>query len=166
MGDPRTTKHLGGPESPDKLRERQGRYERLEGGDRIFKIVDVASGAGVGSVGFLSKDWREGADLRGRVDVRAGVPGRGIAVAATARGTEPAKLDDKQRHARPPERRQCVVERALPQARFRAARSVRVRVPEKGPRGDRRRARAHYDDEPAPFRERAQDLIEEGEVSR
>src|SRR5436305_14589854 len=51
MGDPRMTEHLGGPESPDKLRERQGRYERIEGGDRMFKIVEVASGAGVGSVG-------------------------------------------------------------------------------------------------------------------
>jgi hypothetical protein len=30
MGDPRMTEHLGGPESPDKLRERQGRYERLD----------------------------------------------------------------------------------------------------------------------------------------
>ena len=53
------TEHLGGPESPDKLRERQGRYERLEGGDRMFKIVDVASGAGVGSVGFWTKEWRD-----------------------------------------------------------------------------------------------------------
>ena len=26
MGDPRMTEHLGGPESPDKLRERQGRF--------------------------------------------------------------------------------------------------------------------------------------------
>ena len=59
MGDPRMTEHLGGPESPDKLRERQGRYERLEGSDRMFKIVDVASGAGVGSVGFWTKQWRD-----------------------------------------------------------------------------------------------------------
>src|SRR5437588_11475025 len=59
MGDPRMTEHLGGPESPDKLRERQRRYERLEGGDRMFKIVDVASGAGVGSVGFWTKEWRD-----------------------------------------------------------------------------------------------------------
>ena len=59
MGDPRMTEHLGGPESPDKLRERQGRYERLEGGDRMFKIVNVASGAGVGSVGFWTKEWRD-----------------------------------------------------------------------------------------------------------
>ena len=49
MGDPRMTEHLGGPESPDKLRERQGRYEHPEGGDRMFKIVELASGAGVGS---------------------------------------------------------------------------------------------------------------------
>src|SRR5207248_9937489 len=59
MGDPRMTEHLGGPESPDKLRERQGGYERLAGGDRMFKIVDVASGAGVGSVGFWTKEWRD-----------------------------------------------------------------------------------------------------------
>ena len=54
MGDPRMTEHLGGPESPDKLRERQARYERIDGGDRMFKIVEAASGAGVGSVGFSS----------------------------------------------------------------------------------------------------------------
>jgi hypothetical protein len=57
MGDPRMTEHLGRPESPDQLRERQGRYERLEGGDRMLKIVDVASHAGVGSVGFSTKKW-------------------------------------------------------------------------------------------------------------
>src|SRR5947209_5223393 len=59
MGDSRMTEHLGGPESPDKLRERQGRYERLDGGDRMIKIVDVASGAGVGGVGFWTKEWRD-----------------------------------------------------------------------------------------------------------
>ena len=51
MGDARMTEHLGGPESPEKLRERQARYERLEGGDRAFKILDVATSAGVGWVG-------------------------------------------------------------------------------------------------------------------
>ena len=59
MGDPRMTEHLGGPESPDKLRERQERYKRLGGGARMFKIVDPASGAGVGSVGFWTKEWRD-----------------------------------------------------------------------------------------------------------
>ncbi len=59
MGDPRMTEHLGGPENPEQLRERQGRYERLDGADRMFKIVDVASGAGVGSVGLWTKEWRD-----------------------------------------------------------------------------------------------------------
>jgi len=60
MGDPRMIEHPGAPESPDKLRERQNRYERLDsGGDRMFKIVDVASGAAVGSVGFWTKEWRD-----------------------------------------------------------------------------------------------------------
>src|SRR5438045_5628791 len=58
MGDPRMTEHLGGPESPDKLRERQGRYERLDGGDRMSKVIDVTSGAGVWSVGFCMNEWR------------------------------------------------------------------------------------------------------------
>src|SRR5262249_29152005 len=103
MGDPRMTEHLGGPESSDKLRERQGRYERLEGGDRMFKIVDAASGAGVGSVGFWTKEWR------GRQVYEVGwmvVPefqGRGIAVAATAQAIELARRDDTHRfvHAFP-----------------------------------------------------------------
>ena len=103
MGDPRVTEHLGGPESPGKLRERQGRYERLEGGDRMFKIVDVASGSGVGSVGFWTKEWRgEEVYEVGWMVVRE-FQGRGIAVAATALAVELAKGDDKHRfmHAFP-----------------------------------------------------------------
>src|SRR5436305_11250443 len=84
MGDPRMTEHLGGPESPDKLRERQGRYERREGGDRMFKIVDAASRAGVGSVGFWTKEWREGQGFEGGWMVVAGFQGRGIAVGGAA----------------------------------------------------------------------------------
>jgi hypothetical protein len=70
MGDPRMTEHVGGPESPDKLR-----YERLEGGDRMFKIVCVARGAGGGSVGFLDEGVARRAGLRGRLNGRAGVQG-------------------------------------------------------------------------------------------
>ena len=103
MGDPGMTEHLGGPESPDKLRERQGRYERLEGGDRMFKIVDVASGAGVGSVGFWTKEWRGMQAYEVCWMVVPEFQGRGIAVAATAQAIELAKRDDKHRfmHAFP-----------------------------------------------------------------
>jgi RimJ/RimL family protein N-acetyltransferase len=103
MGDPRMTEHLGGPESPDKLRERQGRYERLEGGDRMLKIVDVASGAGVGSVGFWTKEWRGEQVYEVGWMVVPEFQGCGIAVAAIAQAIELAKRDDKHRlmHAFP-----------------------------------------------------------------
>ena len=37
MGDPAMTEHLGGPESEEKLLERQRRYEQKRG---MLKIVD------------------------------------------------------------------------------------------------------------------------------
>ena len=103
MGDPRMTEHLGGPETPDQLRDRQDRYERLDGGDRMFKIVDAGSGAGVGSVGFWSKAWREQQVYEIGWMVLPEFQGRGIAVAATARAIELANHDDKHRfmHAFP-----------------------------------------------------------------
>ena len=95
MGDPRMTEHLGGPESPDRLRERQDRYEHLEGGDRMFKIVDEASSAGVGSVGFWTKEWRGEQVYEVGWMVVPEFQGRGIAVAATAQAIELAKREDE-----------------------------------------------------------------------
>lgn len=95
MGDPRLTEHLGGPESPDKLRERQTRYERLAGGDHMFKIVDVASGAGVGSVGYWTKAWRDTQIYEIGWMVVPEFQGRGVAVTATTQAIELAKHDGK-----------------------------------------------------------------------
>jgi RimJ/RimL family protein N-acetyltransferase len=54
LGDPEMTKYVGGPESDDKLAERQTRFERLpeSGTGQMFKIVDQATGEAVGSVGY------------------------------------------------------------------------------------------------------------------
>ena len=103
MGDPRMTEHLGGPENPDKLRERQGRYERPEAGDRMFKIVDMSSGNGIGSVGFWTKEWREEQIYEIGWMVEPDFQGRGCAVAATVQAIEVARRDDKRRfmHAFP-----------------------------------------------------------------
>jgi hypothetical protein len=59
MGDPRMTEHLGGPESPEKLRARQSRYERTGEGGRMLKIVEEPSGAGAGWVGYWTRRWHE-----------------------------------------------------------------------------------------------------------
>jgi RimJ/RimL family protein N-acetyltransferase len=103
MGDARMTAHLGGPESPEKLRERQGRYEQLEGGDRMFKIVDIASGTGVGSVGFWTKEWRGEHVWEVGWMVVPEFQGRGVARAATAQAIELARSDGRHRfmHAFP-----------------------------------------------------------------
>jgi RimJ/RimL family protein N-acetyltransferase len=83
MGDPRMTEHLGGPENSGKLRERQRRYERLQGADRMFKIIDAPTGAPIGSVGFWTKDWREDQVYEIGWMVLPEFQGRGVAVAAT-----------------------------------------------------------------------------------
>jgi RimJ/RimL family protein N-acetyltransferase len=103
LGDPVMTEHLGGPESPEKLRERQRRYEGLMGGDRMFKIIEVASGAGVGSVGFWTKEWREAQIYEMGWMVVPEFQGRGLAAAAAAGVIELAKADGQHRfmHAFP-----------------------------------------------------------------
>ena len=103
MGDARMTEHLGGPESQDKLLERQARYEHLEGGDCMFKIIEVASGTGVGSVGFWTKEWRDEQVYEVGWMVVPEFQGRGIAVGAIAQAIKRAKRDDAHRfmHAFP-----------------------------------------------------------------
>ena len=103
MGDPRMTQHLGGPESPEKLQERQSRYEHLEGGDRMFKIVDAPTGTGLGSVGFWTKEWRDEEVYEIGWMVVPEFQGRGIAAAATAQAIALAKNDRRHRvmHAFP-----------------------------------------------------------------
>src|SRR3954453_8643676 len=44
--------HLGGPESAEKLAERQARYERPDSG--MFKVVAAEP---VGSVGYWPREW-------------------------------------------------------------------------------------------------------------
>lgn len=103
MGDPRMTEHLGGPESPEKLRDRQDRYGRLQGGDRMFKIVEATSGEGVGSVGFWTREWRGEQVYEIGWMVVPEFQGRGIAAAATAEAIELARRDGQHRlmHAFP-----------------------------------------------------------------
>ena len=105
VGDPQMMVYLGGPESAEKMAERQVKFEELadSGAGRMFKIVDEATGEAVGSVGYWDKDWRDQQVYETGWFVLPAFQGRGIAVAATAQAIEKAKSDGKHRflHAFP-----------------------------------------------------------------
>jgi RimJ/RimL family protein N-acetyltransferase len=105
MGDPEMTKHLGGPESHEKMVDRQARYERLadSGKGRMFKIVDVATGEAAGSVGYWEKEWRGEQVYETGWSVLPAFQGRGIAGMATALAIAEARAEGKHRflHAFP-----------------------------------------------------------------
>jgi RimJ/RimL family protein N-acetyltransferase len=81
LSDPEMTKHFGGTESPEKIAERQARYERP--GSRQYKIVDEATGDGVGWVGYWERDWHDEGVYEIGWSVLPAFQGRGIAGAAT-----------------------------------------------------------------------------------
>lgn len=100
MGDPAMTEHLGGPESEEKLAERQARYERVgeSGSGRMFKILDEATGTPAGSVGYWEKDWRGGTVYEAGWSVLPEFQGRGIAVAATRLAIDAARAERSHRY--------------------------------------------------------------------
>jgi RimJ/RimL family protein N-acetyltransferase len=95
MGDPAMTEHLGGPESEEKLVDRQRRYERETG---MFKIVDGETGEAVGSVGYWEKNWRGGTVYETGWSVLPEFQGRGIAVSGTRLVIEVARAERKHRY--------------------------------------------------------------------
>jgi RimJ/RimL family protein N-acetyltransferase len=101
FGDPEMTKHLGGPESEEKLAERQERFE--EPGSNQFRIVDETTREGVGWVGFWEHD-PDGEEIYeiGWAVVRA-FHGRGFAGSAAREAIEIARAEGKHRflHAYP-----------------------------------------------------------------
>jgi RimJ/RimL family protein N-acetyltransferase len=101
LGDPAMTEHLGGPESHEKIVERQARYVRAESG--LFKIVDEATGEGVGWVGYWPRVWRDQEVYEIGWAVLPAFQGRGIAGRATAQAIAAARSERKHRfvHAFP-----------------------------------------------------------------
>jgi RimJ/RimL family protein N-acetyltransferase len=84
LGDPAMMEHLAGPESPEKIEERHGRF--LGGGDdsaKMFKVVEAATGESVGSVGYWEREANEGQVWETGWMVLPEFQGRGIASEAT-----------------------------------------------------------------------------------
>lgn len=102
LNAPEMTEHLGGPESDEKLAERQARYERLadSGNDRMFKIVLEATGEAVGSVGYWERTWQGEQVYEMGWGVLPAFQGRGIARAATAQAIALVRADGMHRFLR------------------------------------------------------------------
>jgi RimJ/RimL family protein N-acetyltransferase len=100
-GDPAMMEHLGGPESREKIAERQSRYERP--GSGMFRIVDGATGEAVGSVGYWERVWRGQHVYEIGWSVLPAFQGRGFASRATAQAIARARAERKHRflHAFP-----------------------------------------------------------------
>jgi RimJ/RimL family protein N-acetyltransferase len=97
LNAPEMTAHLGGPESDAQLADRQARYERLADSatDRMFKIIEAATGAAVGSVGYWQRIWHGEPVYEIGWGVLPAFQGRGIASAATAQAIVRARADGK-----------------------------------------------------------------------
>jgi RimJ/RimL family protein N-acetyltransferase len=100
LGDAQMTEHLGGPESKEKIVERQARYERAADSDttRVFKVVDVATGEAVGSVLYWEREWRDQQVFEIGWAVLPEFQGRGIAARATALAIDDARSAGKHRY--------------------------------------------------------------------
>jgi RimJ/RimL family protein N-acetyltransferase len=101
LSDPVMMEHIGGPETPEKIAERQTRYQRV--GSRQFKIVDEATGEGVGWVGYWERVWHDEQVYEIGWSVLPAFQGRGIASMATGQAIERARTEKQHRfvHAYP-----------------------------------------------------------------
>jgi RimJ/RimL family protein N-acetyltransferase len=101
LNDVQMTEHLGGPETPEKLAERQARYVRAD--SRMFKIVEEATGEGVGSVGYWERSWQGEEVYETGWAVLPAFQGRGFASKATELAVAMARAEEKRRfiHAYP-----------------------------------------------------------------
>jgi RimJ/RimL family protein N-acetyltransferase len=99
LGDPAMMVYLGGPESPEKIAERQGRYEKP--GSRQYKIV--VDGEGAGWVGYWERSWRDEDVYEIGWSVIPAFQGRGLATTATGHALELARSENDRRfvHAYP-----------------------------------------------------------------
>jgi len=93
LGDPAMTTYIGGPETPEKIRERHERY--LRGGYKggMFVIVVGKERVPAGSVGYWEKEWRGQQVWETGWFVLPEFQGKGIATQATTAVIERARAE-------------------------------------------------------------------------
>jgi RimJ/RimL family protein N-acetyltransferase len=85
LGDPRMTKHLGGPEGAEKLRERHRKFTAMSADSSTGCIFVIGVGArevSAGTVGYWEKEWDGQKVWETGWSVLPEFQGRGIATAA------------------------------------------------------------------------------------
>jgi RimJ/RimL family protein N-acetyltransferase len=103
MGDPAMTEYLGGPETPEKIRDRHERYCRISDTGEMFVIVAGPGKAPAGSVGYWETDWQGEHIWETGWSVLPEFQGQGIATQATLLVADKARTEGKHRfmHAFP-----------------------------------------------------------------
>jgi RimJ/RimL family protein N-acetyltransferase len=104
VGDPAMMQHLGGPESPEKIRARHQRYlESAGSGGQMYVIVAGADGLAAGSIGYWEREWQGARVWETGWFVLPEFQGQGVATRATAAVVERARAEGKHRflHAFP-----------------------------------------------------------------
>ena len=103
MGDPAMTEHLGGPESPERIRDRHQRYLRGFGEGGLFVIEVGRDGSAAGSIGYWSREWQGEQIWETGWSVLPEFQGSGIATEAIAIIVDRARKEGKHRsiHAFP-----------------------------------------------------------------
>jgi RimJ/RimL family protein N-acetyltransferase len=96
LNDPEMTRHVGGPESSEKLAERQSRYEKTD--SRQYKIVVEPGGEGVGWVGYWEMNWHDEQVWETGWAVIPSFQGRGVASSATAEVLDRARAEERLRY--------------------------------------------------------------------
>jgi len=100
LGDPAMTKHIGGPETPEKIRARLERYcvDSSISKIHMFVIVLQAKQLGIGSIGFWERQWKNQTVWESGWRILPAYQGRGIASKAIALVMERARAEQKHRY--------------------------------------------------------------------
>lgn len=105
MGDPAMTEHLGGPESPEKIRDRHRRYCAIgaSGTGRMFAIVVGPERVAAGSVGYWARQAPDQTVWETGWSVLPEFQGQGLATRGTALAVAAARSEGVHRfiHAYP-----------------------------------------------------------------
>lgn len=100
LGDPAMTVHLGGPETPEQIRERQERYARfsLTGPGCMFVVLIGPDKIPAGSVGYWEKEWQGAMVWESGWSVLPEFQGQRVAAKATALVIVKARAEKKHRY--------------------------------------------------------------------